>query len=402
MINVQEITPSLKWIGGNDRRLALFENLFPLPNGISYNSYVLTDEKTVLFDTADSGIAEQFTENLKACLEGRTLDYLVVLHMEPDHCSLLKTVLGLYPDVTIVTSAKAKKLILQFFPELCETVEKAMIVQEGDTLSVGSHTLRFIGAPMVHWPEVLMAYEETEKILFSADAFGTFGAIDGSAVSDKFTYQMHYIDEARRYYTNIVGKYGQQVQAVLKKAAGLEIQTICSLHGPVWKDEILPLIIEKYDKWSSYTPEDPEDTVIIYGTMYGHTGSAAETVATKIRERGKGHVAVYDVSETDVSYLIAEIFRCGRLVIISPTYNNGIYAPIHALLQDMKALFIKGRKVAVGQNGSWAPSSGKQILEELACMKDMTVSENMLTILSALHKENEPEVDAFVDAFLAL
>ncbi len=401
MINIQPVTEDLFWIGGSDRRLALFENLFPLPNGMSYNSYILKDEKTVLFDTADAAVDDQFMENLKTCAGENGLDYVIVLHMEPDHCALLESVLTAFPGAKLVSSAKALQLIGQFFPTLKEKAADAMVIKEGDTLCTGKHTLRFVAAPMVHWPEVMMAYDEVSGTLFSADAFGTFGAIDSRIVRDAEAFCGEFLSEARRYYTNIVGKYGPQVQAVLKKAGGLSVSRICSLHGPVWEGD-LSGIIGKYDKWSSYTPEDPDDTVVVYGSMYGHTASAADAAAALIAKKTGARVAVYDVSKTDLSTLIAEIFRCGRLVIFSPTYNNGIYVPIETLLHDMAALGVRDRKVAVAQNGSWAPSAGAKIMEKLSAMKNMTVSEDMLTITSSLHAEDMPALESFAEAFAAL
>ncbi len=401
MINAQHITEDLLWIGGSDRRLALFENLYPLPDGMSYNSYLLLDEKIAVFDTADTAVDDQYLENLEGSLGGRTPDYLIVLHMEPDHCALLADVFARYPSMQLVTSAKAVKLINQFFPSLNDKTAQALIVKEGDTLCTGRHTLRFIAAPMVHWPEVMMAYDEFTRTLFAADAFGTFGSVDGSILADGSEFTGKYLAEARRYYTNIVGKYGQQVTMVLKKAAGLEISRICSLHGPVWQGD-LSGILEKYTLWASYTPEDPEETVLIYGSMYGHTASAADAVAALLSRKTGCRVSVYDVSKTDISYLIAEIFRCGKILIFSPTYNNGIYAPVHTLLHHMKALAVQNRKVGIAQNGSWAPASGKLIKEEIGSMKNMTVSENMLTMLSALHDTDMQAAEDFVSAFAAL
>ena len=401
MINIQPVTEDLFWIGGSDRRLALFENLFPLPNGMSYNSYFLQDEKTVLFDTADAAVDDQFMENLMTCAADKGLDYVVVLHMEPDHCALLSSVLSAFPEAKLVSSAKALQLIGQFFPALKEKAAEAAVIKEGDTLCTGRHTLRFVAAPMVHWPEVMLAYDELTGTLFSADAVGTFGAIDSRIVRDGAAFGGEFLAEARRYYTNIVGKYGPQVQAVLKKAGALEIKRICSLHGPVWEGD-LSGIIEKYDKWSSYKPEDPEDTVVVYGSMYGHTASAADAAAALIGAKTGARVLVYDVSKTDLSTLIAEIFRCGRLVIFSPTYNNGIYVPVETLLHDMAALGIRDRKVAVAQNGSWAPSAGAKIIEKLSAMKNMTISEDMLRITSSLHAEDMPALESFADTFAAL
>ena len=403
MINIASVTQDTVWIGANDRRIALFENLFPLTNGVSYNSYMISDGQTALFDTCDIAVAEQYYENLRAALGEKKPDYLIILHMEPDHCSQIATVAALYPELTLVGNAKTFTMLNQFFPETAGL--KRIEVKEGDTLTVGKHTLHFVMAPMVHWPEAMFAYDDATKTLFSADAFGTFGAVDGSIYADEIDFKTRYLDEARRYYANIVGKYGMQVQAVLKKAAGLAIETICPLHGPVWradgKDADIAWFIEKYDKWSRYEPED-DGILVIYGSLYGHTASAAAAVAAKLRAGTSREVRVYDVSETHSSYLVGEIWRCGTVVLCSPTYNNGIYLPMHALLHDLEALGLKNRKFALVENGTWAPAAGKLMREELAKLKDCTVLEETLTIKSALHAADEERVQAFADAVLKM
>lgn len=399
MINIQQVAQDTFWIGGSDRRLALFENLFPLPNGVSYNSYIVLDEKTVVFDTADISISDQYLENLRAALGERALDYLVILHMEPDHCSQIATVAAMYPDLTLVGNAKTFQMLANFFPETASI--KRQVVKEKDALTTGAHTFRFVMAPMVHWPEAMFAYDEACGTLFSADAFGTFGAIDAGIFSDEYNFERDFLDDARRYYANIVGKYGVQVQNVLKKAAALDIKTICPLHGPMWRGEHIAWFIDKYQKWSTCTPED-DGFVVIYGSLYGHTASAAEAFAAKLRKKTGREVKVYDVSKTHASNLIGEAWRVGRIVIFCPTYNNGIYLPIDALLHDMAALDLKNRRFAVAQNGSWAPSSGKQVVEKLSALKGVTIAENMLTIKSALHASDEGMLDAFVDAVAAM
>ncbi len=399
MLHTQNIAEDITWIGASDRRLALFENLFPIPNGVSYNSYLVLDEKTVLFDTADVSVADQFLENLRGTLGDRKLDYFVVLHMEPDHCAQINKVLALYPEATVVGGMQTFKFMEQFFPETANL--NKLTVKEGDTLCSGKHTFHFVSAPMVHWPEVLFAYDEMTKALFCADAFGTFGALDEGVFEDSYNFEQRFLADARRYYANIVGKYGPQVQAVLKKAAGLEIGMLCPLHGPIWRDaEHIGWLLEKYQKWSTYEAEDDE-TIVIYGSLYGHTASAAETAAQMIREKSGKPVHVYDASKTHESYLIGEIWRVKRIVIFCPTYNNGIYLPIAALLHDMQALTVQNRKFAVAQNGTWAPASGKLIVEELGKLKNCEISENMLTIKSALHAADQEALEAFVDAALA-
>lgn len=387
----RNVTDHVIWVGANDRRLDLFENLFPIPRGVSYNAYIIKDEKNTLMDTVDASASEQFIENVNYALNGEKLDYLVVQHMEPDHCANIKRILDIYPEVKVVGNAKTMQMIGQFFD--ADLDGRQVVVNEGDTLELGSHTLHFVMAPMVHWPEVMVSYEDSEKILFSADAFGTFGALNGNLFNDEVDFEKDWIDDARRYFTNIVGKYGMQVQALLKKAAGLDIQIICSLHGPVWRNN-LNYFIEKHDKWSKYEPED-QAVAIIYGSIYGHTEQAADALAAKLGEKGIKNIAVYDASKTDVSELIAEIFRVSHVVIACPTYNGGIYPPIENLLAHMKALSVQNRTVAVMDNGTWAATAGKQIVKQLEEMKNMTVLEQKLSIKSALKEDQEEALEAF-------
>ena len=387
----RNVTDHVIWVGANDRRLELFENLFPIPRGVSYNAYIIKDEKNTLMDTVDASASEQFIENVNYALNGEKLDYLVVQHMEPDHCANIKRILDIYPEVKVVGNAKTMQMIGQFFD--ADLDGRQVVVNEGDTLELGSHTLHFVMAPMVHWPEVMVSYEDSEKILFSADAFGTFGALNGNLFNDEVDFEKDWIDDARRYFTNIVGKYGMQVQALLKKAAGLDIQIICSLHGPVWRNN-LNYFIEKHDKWSKYEPED-QAVAIIYGSIYGHTEQAADALAAKLGEKGVKNIAVYDASKTDVSELIAEIFRVSHVVIACPTYNGGIYPPIENLLAHMKGLSVQNRTVAVMDNGTWAATAGKQIVKQLEEMKNMTVLEQKLSIKSALKEDQEEALEAF-------
>lgn len=394
MKNTKLVAKDTVWIGGSDRRLALFENLFPLPNGVSYNSYVVLDEKITLFDTADVSVADQYLENLHAVLGKKKPDYLVVLHMEPDHCSLLQTVLNQYPETTVVSSMQTFKFISQFFPEL--KIENQLVVKEGDTLCTGAHTFHFVAAPMVHWPEVLLAYDDADKALFSADAFGTFGALEGGIFADQYDFEAHYLDDARRYYANIVGKYGAQVQAVLKKAAGLEIEEILPLHGPVWREN-LGWFLEKYQTWSSYAPET-EDILVVYGSLYGHTASAAESFASVLEEKSGRHVVVYDASKTDVSYLIAEVWRCSTVVLFCPTYNGGMYPSISRFIEDMKALAVQNRTFALAENGTWAPVTARLMRKELETLKNCSILDTTLTIRSALSAADEAALDDFAAA----
>ena len=392
----RNVTDHIIWVGANDRRLNLFENLFPIPRGVSYNAYLIKDEKNTLMDTVDASASGQFIENVAYALNGESLDYLVVQHMEPDHCANIQRILELYPEAKVVGNAKTMQMIGQFFDVDLE--DRKVVVKEGDTLELGSHTLHFVMAPMVHWPEVMVSYEDSEKILFSADAFGTFGALNGNLFNDDVDFEKDWIDDARRYFANIVGKYGMQVQALLKKAAGLDIQMICSLHGPVWRSN-LNYSIEKHDKWSKYEPEE-QAVAIIYGSIYGNTEQAADALAVKLGAKGVKNIAVYDASKTDVSEMIAEIFRVSHLVIACPTYNGGIYPPIENLLAHMKALAVQNRTVAVMDNGTWAATAGKQIVKQLEEMKNMTVLDQKLSIKSTLKADQEEILDAFAQQII--
>ena len=393
MHSTRKVTDDLIYVGGSDRRLSRFENLFPIPKGVSYNSYVLLDEKTVLFDTADESISRQYIENVVHALNGRPLDYMVVQHMEPDHCAMIDDMLRRYPEAKMVCSAKAVGMFAQFYGT--DVAARALVVKEGDKLSTGEHTLHFVMAPMVHWPEVMVTYDEKDKILFSADAFGTFGALAGNIFNDEITFDTVWMNDARRYYTNIVGKYGVQVQALLKKAASLDIEMICPLHGPIWRKD-LGLLLEKYQKWSTYEPED-KTVMIAYATMYGNTENAANVLAGMLADKGEKNIAMYDVSETDVSELVAESFRCSHLVLAAPTYNSGIQPKMEAYLSDIKALNLQNRTVAVIDNGTWAATAGKQMIGTLEGMKNMTILENTISIKSALAENQLGALEALAD-----
>lgn len=393
MQNIQNISGDLIYVGASDRRTALFENVYPIPRGVSYNSYVLLDDKTVLLDTADATVSEQFFENVTAALNGRTLDYLIVNHMEPDHGALIAPLLLRYPQATIVCTAKAAQMMEQFFGS---QAPKLQMVKEGDTLETGRHTLSFIMAPMVHWPEVMMTYDQTDKVLFSADAFGTFGALSGNLYADEVNFEQEWLTDARRYFVNIVGKYGIQVQNVLKKAATLDIQMICPLHGPVWRNH-LEWFIGKHDVWSKYEPED-KGVVIIYGSIYGHTESAALRLGTLLGQRGVKNIKAYDASRTHVSELVAECFRASHVVLASSTYNNGIFTPMETLLVDLKAHAWQKRTVALLENGSWAPQSGKLMRAELEQMKDITIVGETVSLKSAAQPSQEEQLADLADA----
>lgn len=389
MQNIRNVTDKILWVGASDRRLHLFENMFPIPDGVAYNSYVIVDEKIAILDTADSSVTRQYQENLTAALAGRQPDYLVVNHMEPDHCADIAELAKLYPSMQIVGNQKTFGLMNQFYN--MDLADRTLVVKEGDVLDLGEHKLNFVMAPMVHWPEAMMTFESTHGILFSADAFGSFGALDGSLFNDENRNPHGLHSEMRRYYSNIVGKYGMQVQSVLKKAAALDIKMICPLHGPVWRED-LAWLLDKYQKWSSYTPE--ENTVaIFYGSMYGNTAEVADLLAGKLAEAGVKGVTVRDVSKTDVSYLISDVFRASHLVLASPTYNNGLYPKMANFIEDMKALNVQNRTVSIIENGSWAPQSGKVMREMLGEMKNMTVLEKSLSIRSALKQEQLAVLD---------
>ena len=386
----RKVTEDLYWVGGNDRQIELFENIFPLAKGVSYNSYLLLDEQTVLFDTADYAIGKQFIENVMSVLNGRNLDYIVVNHMEPDHCSLIGELVLHYPDVKIIGNAKTFPMIEQFFS--FDLTGKTLTVKEGDTFCSGKHTFRFIMSPMVHWPEAMMTYDEKDKVLFSADAFGTFNALNGNLFNDELDFNREWLDEARRYYTNIVGKYGPQVQNVLKKASSLDIQMICPLHGHVWRSN-LNFIIEKYDLWSRYEPEE-KGVMIAYASMYGNTENMAEILAVMLAEAGVKNIHMHNISKTHVSELISDSFKYSHIVLASPTYNNGIYPLMDNYLEDMKALSLQNRTIAVLGNGSWAPQATKLISAKIKEMKNMRLLEASVTIKSSLKEAQLEELNS--------
>ena len=390
---VKKVTDDLYWIGGSDRRLALFENVYPIPKGVSYNSYVLLDEKTILLDTVDASISGLFFENLEYVLDGRTLDYLIVNHMEPDHCAIIGDVVRRYPDVKLVCNAKTVPMLKQFFDFPVE--DRTVIVKEMDTLCTGKHTFAFVMAPMVHWPEAMVSYDTVDKILFSADGFGTFGAINGNLFADEVNFERDWLDDARRYFINIVGKYGVQVQNLLKKAATLEIKMICPLHGPIWREN-LGWFIEKYDTWSSYKPED-QAVMIAYASIYGNTENAAEILASKLADKGVKNIAMYDVSVTDPSVIVSESFRCSHLVFAAPSYNGGIFTKMETVLSELKAHSLQNRTVAIMENGTWAPVAGKQMREIFAGMKNIELLEEGVTIRSAVKEAQEASLEALAE-----
>ena len=390
MHNTVAVLEDLFYVGASDRRLSLFENVYPVPRGASYNSYLLLDEKTALFDTVDHAVSEQFLENVEHVLGGRKLDYIVVHHMEPDHSSTLSEVLLRHPEATVVCNQKIDGMLKNYG---CCAGER-LLVKEGDELSTGRHTFKFVFAPMVHWPEVMMSFDLKTGALFSADAFGTFGALGGSVWADEVDFEHDFLDDARRYYINIVGKYGAQVQSCLKKAAGHDIKYLFPLHGPLWRENI-GRFVEKYLTWSSYTPEE-KGVLVVYGSIYGHTQNAAEIVASRIAQMGV-KVKVYDASMTDTSVLVSEAFRYSHIVFASATYNNGIFVKMEEFLSDLKAHAFQNRAYAVVENGSWAPQAGALMEAELSSFKNMKKLGEKVTILSSVKEETREKLLALAD-----
>ena len=392
MYCTKNIASDLVWVGANDRRLAMFEGVYSVPAGVSYNSYLLTDEKTVLFDTVDKAVGRIFFENLEHGLGGRTLDYLIVHHMEPDHSATLSELLLRHPETTVVCNDKTAVMIAQFFGS--GAVGRMQLVKEGDTLSTGTHELTFYMAPMIHWPEVMMTYDKTAHTLFSADAFGVFGALNGAIFADEVDFDREYLKEARRYYSNIVGKYGMQVQNLFRKIADLDIRMLCPLHGFVWRRDI-EYFFKKYNLWSTYTPEE-KGVMIAYASIYGNTENAAEILSSKLRERGVRTV-MYDVSVTPASEIIAECFRWSHLVFASSTYNGGVFVTMDELLRDIAAHNLQKRTVAFMENGTWAPVSARQMTAIFAPLKNMTVLEQSISIRSSLTEGQLAEIEALAD-----
>ena len=396
MYCVKKMTEDLYWVGGNDRRLALFENVYPIPRGVSYNAYVVLDEKTVLLDTVDNSVSPIFFENLAHVLNGRKLDYLIVNHMEPDHAATIEAVVLRYPEVTLVCNKKTAQMMKNFFS--FDVDSRVHLVAEMDTLCTGKHTFAFVMAPMVHWPEVMVTYDATTKTLFAADAFGTFGALGGNLYADEVNFQTEWLDDARRYYTNIVGKYGTQVQALLKKAATIEIETICPLHGPVWRKDI-SWFIDKYVHWATYTPE--EDAVVIaYASVYGNTETAANILAGKLADLGVRNVKVYDVSATHASEIVSECFRASHLVFLSTTYNAGMFVNMENLVHDIVNHNLQNRTIALVENGSWAPTAGGLMRAEFSKLKNCTILDETVTIKSSLKEAQLESMDALAEAIV--
>ncbi len=392
----RKIQDDLYWVGANDRRLALFEGVYAVPKGVSYNAYLLLDEKTVLFDTVDASVSDRLLENLEAVLDGRKLDYILVQHMEPDHSATLQQVIDRYPEVQVVCNAAIKKMIDQFFDRSID--QRWVETKDGGTFSTGRHNFVFVKAPMVHWPEVQVSFDTTTGTLFSADAFGTFGAINGAIFADEVDFDHVFMDEARRYYCNIVGKYGVQVQNLLKKAATLDIKMVCPLHGLVWRENI-GHFIDKYQHWSSYTPEE-QGVVIAYGSIYGGTENAAEILSVMLREKGI-KTEMFDVSMISASEIVAAAFRYSHLVFASATYNSGIFVKMEDLLNDLVAHALQNRTVALMENGTWAPTAAGQMAKKLSACKNINLLENVVTIYSSVKDEQRAAIAAMADAIAA-
>ena len=392
-----KITDDIIYVGVNDHDIDLFEGQYIVPNGMAYNSYVIKDEKTAVMDTVDANFAEEWLGNIDTALGGAAPDYLIVQHMEPDHSANIAKFTEKYPEAKVVANAKAFQMMSNFFRGM-DLGDKKVEVKNQETLSLGKHELTFVFAPMVHWPEVMVTYDSTDKVLFSADAFGTFGALNGALFDDEIFFDAIWMEDARRYYTNIVGKYGPQVQALLKKAAGIEIDMICPLHGPVWRSD-LDLLLEKYDQWSRYEAEE-DGVLLVYGSMYGNTENAVEVLAAEMVEQGIKNIKVYDASVTDCSYLIAEAFRYSRILVAAPTYNAGLFAPVEHFLNDMKALNLQNKKIALVENGSWAPMAGKHMKAIVETMKNMEIVEPVLTLKSAIQPAQTEDVKKLVEELL--
>ena len=378
------ITDSILYVGVDDKTLDLFESQYVIPNGVSYNSYVILDEKITIMDTVDARKTAEWLKNVEEALNGKTPTYLVVSHMEPDHAASIQVLMDTYPQMQVVGNAKTFAMIPQFFN--VDLTGRTVTVKEGDTLSLGKHTLQFFMAPMVHWPEVMVAYEQTEKILFSADGFGKFGALDADEA---------WTCEARRYYFNIVGKYGAQVQALLKKAATLDIQMICPLHGPILKED-LGYYIGKYDIWSKYEPED-EGVFIAYASIHGNTAKAAKKLAEMLEERGAKRVAIADLSRDDMAEAVEDAFRHDKLVVASSTYDGGLFPCMEDFLLHLKAKNYQKRTVALIENGSWAPMAARKMREILEGMKGIEICEPVVTIKSTMNEANLTMMEELAD-----
>lgn len=396
MYCTRKITEDLYYIGQSDRRLSLFENIYPLENGVSYNSYLLLDDKTVVIDCVDKAISNIFFENIEHLLNGRKLDYLFIQHMEPDHSATVDELILRYPDVTIVCTQKAKEMIYNFFENT--KAKNFLVVKEKDTLCTGKHNFTFLTAPMVHWPEVMVSYEITSKTLFSADAFGTFGSLSGNIFADEIDFEHEFLDEARRYYFNIVGKYGVPVQTLLKKASAVEVNTICPLHGPIFREN-LEYIINKYNTWSLYQSEE-NSVLIVYSTIYNNTENAVEVLSTKLAELGVKNMGLFDSSKTDTSYLLSECFKYKTIVFASSSYNAGLFPKMETLLLDLKAHAFQNKNIALIENGSWMLTAQNCMKEIVQSLKNVNLIEPTISIKSSLKEEQLAQIEELAKALV--
>ena len=383
------VSEAVRYVGADDTTLDLFEGQYPIPNGVSYNSYVILDGKIAIMDTVDRRATEAWLKNLEEVLGGRKPDYLVIQHLEPDHAGNIGLAAEKYPDMILVGNAKTFQMLPKFFPG--DYSARSLTVKEGDTLSLGSHTLTFVMAPMVHWPEVMVSYESCEKVLFSADGFGTFGALSAGQSWEK---------EAARYYFNIVGKYGAQVQALLKKAAGLDIRAICPLHGPVLREN-LGFYLDKYDRWSRYEPEEKDAVLVAFATIHGNTAQAAGKMKEILERRGCSRVALVDLCREDQAVAVEEAFRCGKLVAMSPTYDGGLFPAMDHFMAHLRDKTYRSRTVALIENGSWAPSAAKHMRAYLEAMKDVTICPTVHTIQGAVKEADVAAMERIADEVLA-
>lgn len=393
MNNIKNITEDIVYVGASDRGIKKFENVFPIPNGMAYNSYVILDEKIAVMDTIDSILSDEYFENVTEALNSKSPDYLIVHHMEPDHCYNIKKMADTYTGMKLVCTAKASAMIEQFFGKQLD--DRIIKVGQDDELKLGKHKLKFILAPMVHWPEVMYSYDETDKILFSADAFGAFGAIDGNIFLSDVTLDNALIDEYRRYYTNICGRFGLQVSNSLKKISGLDIKYICPLHGHII-DAGFDVLLDKYLKWASYEAET-DAPLIIYGSMHGNTANAANYLSYKLANLGCRNVRVYDAAATHYSYIVSDCFKHKNIVFASPTYNNSLYMPIKILIEDLEHLNIQKKNLSFIENGSWAFGAGKMMKESFESCKNMHFVGDAVRIISVLNDESKIALDALAE-----
>lgn len=396
MYNVRKIQDDIYWLGASDRRLEKFENTYRVPAGMSYNSYLILDEKTCLVDGIDYNVAQQFFDNLEYALQGRTLDYMIVNHMEPDHCAIIPQLVQMYPHMKLIGSMQAFKMMNQFYR--FETDSRSIVVKENDTLSLGKHNLKFITAPMVHWPEVIVTYDETAKVLFSADVFGCFGAMSGNVFADEIDWEHDWKDECRRYYTCIVGKYGMQAATVLKKIRNLEIEMICPLHAHIWRKDF-DKIISLYEKWTSYSYE-VNSVAIFYGSVYNNTALAADILAMKLAEKGIKNVKVFDTSKTDLSIMLSTAFQYSTLVFAAASYNAEIFDTVQHLLSEIKNHSLANRTVGLIENGSWVPTAKLLMEKQISTWKNTVILEPKVTVKSAVKEDSLAELEKLADAIV--